>query len=235
MAVSPDKHPTAPRRGVARRALPETLLWWWHRVIYGWGPRVASRLRKRWVLMKHPFADIRFEEPVYLGPGFSLHIPYNGTFRAGPRCDFRRGFRAEIADGGELIIGAGSVFTNNVLIQCSTRIEIGERCVFAQATAVFDGSHRFRDADKPMLEQGYDYRPIRIADDVNTMAKCTIIANIGTRAFVGANTVVVKDVPAYSLAVGNPARIADYYGPDPSEAEAQASSETADARSARSG
>ena len=203
----------SPNHGLVRRVIPDTVLWWWHRVFYGWGPRFASRVRKRWILVKHPFADIRLEEPVYLGAGFSLQIPYRGKFHAGPRCDFRRGFRAEIAEGGELVIGAGSVFTDNVLIQCTTRIEIGERCMFGQSTAVFDGNHRFRDLDKPMLEQGYDYKPITIEDDVTTTTKCTIIANIGTRAFVGANTVIVKDVPAYSLVVGNPARVVEYYGP----------------------
>jgi acetyltransferase-like isoleucine patch superfamily enzyme len=45
------------------------------------------------------------------------------------------------------------------------------------------------------------------------MSKCTIIADVGERAFVGANAVVSRDVPAHTVAVGAPARPIDYFGP----------------------
>jgi acetyltransferase-like isoleucine patch superfamily enzyme len=79
---------------------------------------------------------------------------------------------------------------------------------------VVDGNHRFRDLHRPMLEQGYDLRPVIIEDDVFTTTKCTIIAGIGTRSVIGANSVVTRDIPAYSVAVGAPARVIDYFGPD---------------------
>lgn len=37
------------------------------------GPFVMSALRKRWVTLRHPHANIHFGEHTYLGPGFSLH------------------------------------------------------------------------------------------------------------------------------------------------------------------
>jgi acetyltransferase-like isoleucine patch superfamily enzyme len=180
---------------------------------YVHGPRLMSRLRKWWVLLRHPHATISFTEPVYLGPGFSLHIPDNGTFIAGPYCDFRRNFRAEIVGDGRLEIGAGSVFTYDVVIQCSTSIVIGDRCMFGQANLIVDGNHRYRDLDKPMLEQGYDFRPIRIANDATVTTKCTIIADLGERCFIGANSVVLKTVPPFCVAGGAPARVLDYFGP----------------------
>jgi acetyltransferase-like isoleucine patch superfamily enzyme len=183
------------------------------RVGYVHGPRLMSRLRKWWVLARNPHATIRFTEPVYLGPGFSLHMPDAGTFVAGPACEFRRNFRAEISGDGRIEIGAGTVFTYDVVIQCSTSIAIGERCMFGQATLVVDGNHRFRDLDQPMLAQGYDYRPIRIADDATVTTKCTIIADLGERCFIGANSVVTKPVPPFSVAAGVPAKVVDYFGP----------------------
>lgn len=185
-----------------------------HWIGYVKGPRLMSWLRKRWVLLRHAHANVVFRGPVYLGPGFSLHIPDNGTFIAGPRVEFRRGFRAEVVGDGRIEIGADSAFTYGVVMQCSTSIEIGERCMFGQATLIVDGNHRFRDLDKPMLQQGYDYQPIRIEDDVTVTTKCTIMADIGTRAFIGANTVVTKPVPPYTVAAGAPARVIDYFGPE---------------------
>jgi acetyltransferase-like isoleucine patch superfamily enzyme len=180
---------------------------------YRFGPRVMSGLRKRWVLLRHPHADIRFDGPVYLGPGFSLHIPDGGSFIVGPGVEFRRGFRAEVLGTGRISIGADSVCTYYVLMQCTTSIDIGERCMFGQSTIVLDGQHRFRDLDRPMLEQGYDFSPLKIEDDATVTTKCTIMASIGRRAFVGANAVVTRPVPPYTVAAGVPAQVLDYFGP----------------------
>jgi acetyltransferase-like isoleucine patch superfamily enzyme len=181
-----------------------------------------SWLRKRWVLLCHPHADIRFLGPVHIGPGFSLMIPGRGSFVVGPGVEFRRGFRAEIDGEGRITIGAGSVFTYYVLMQCTTSIDVGERCMFGQSTIVVDGNHRFRDLDRPMLEQGYDFTPIRIGDDATITTKCTIMADVGERAFIGANSVVTRPVPPFTLAVGAPAKPVEYFGPadrEPSAAQ----------------
>src|SRR5204862_34323 len=79
-----------------------------------------------------------------------------------------------------------------------------DRCQFGQSTILLDGNHRFRDLTRPMLQQGYDYRPLRIEDDATVTTKCTIMADIGTRAFIGANSVVSKPIPPYTVAVGAP-------------------------------
>jgi virginiamycin A acetyltransferase len=64
-----------------------------------------------------------------------------------------------------------------------------------------------------MLEQGYDFAPVRIEDDATITTKCTIMAGVGTRAFVGANAVVTKPVPPYVVAAGVPARVIDSFAP----------------------
>ena len=184
------------------------------RLSYAWGPRIASAARKRWLLLRHPHVDIRFDGPVYLGPGFSLFCPEGGTFHVAPYVEFRRGFRCEL-HGGEVRIGRGTVFTYDVVVQCSSRIDIGERCLFAQAVMIVDGNHRFRDLGRPVLEQGYDLRPITIGDDVSVMSKATVVAGIGERAFVGANSVVTRPVPAYTVAAGVPAKVIEDLRPAP--------------------
>ena len=176
----------------------------WLMYLPGPGPWLMSWLRRRWVIFRNPNAHIEFQGPVYLGPRFSIHAPTGGTFIVGPGVEFRRGFRAELQPEATVRIGGGAVFTYDVLIQCATTIDIGERCVFAQCAMLVDGNHRFRDLEKPMLAQGYDYRPLTIGDDATILSKATIVANVGTRAVVGANSVVTRDVPAYSVAAGVP-------------------------------
>jgi acetyltransferase-like isoleucine patch superfamily enzyme len=180
---------------------------------YQYGPRLMSELRKQWTLLRNPHADIRFGRDVYLGPGFGLYMPDAGAFIVGDRTEFRRGFHAEITGGGRVTIGSDVVFTYSGLIQCTTTIDIGDRCQFGQTAILFDGQHHFRDLSRPMIEQGFDFHPLRIEDDAVITSKCTIMADVGTRAFIGANAVVSKAIPAYTVAVGVPARPIEYFGP----------------------
>lgn len=196
---------------------------WDHYVValgYFWLPRLASRLRARCVKLRNPRARISFGPGCMLGPGFSIHAPWGGTFVAGPNVEFRRNFRAEL--GGpeaRITIGAGSYLTYDVIIACSTTVEIGERCGLGQCTFVADGGHRYRDLTRTFLEQGFDFREIKIEDDVQIHSKVTIVSNIGERAIIGANAMVTKPIPPYTVAGGVPARVIDYYGPPGMEPE----------------
>jgi acetyltransferase-like isoleucine patch superfamily enzyme len=184
----------------------------WH-LRYRTGAQIASTMRRLTVSATHLHCRVEFHGPVRIGPGFVLDIPDNGEFIVGAGVDFRRGFVCEISGSGRVTIGAGSIFTSTALIQCTTSIDIGQRCVFGQATMIADGNHRFRDPDLHLLDQGYDFRPITIGDGAVVTSKCTIVASLGERALVGANSVVNRDVPAYCLAAGVPARVIEYFGP----------------------
>ena len=185
-----------------------------YEVGYGWGPRLRSEIRKRWILLSHRHANIVFEGRVHIGPDFSLYIPGGGTFIVGDDVEFRRGFRAEVVDNGRVVIGARCVFSYYSLIQCSTSVEIGEGCGFGQSSAIFDGNHHFKDLDKPFMHQGFELRAIRIGKECGVLTKTTVINDIGDRSQIGANSVVAKPIPAYCVAAGVPARVLDYFGPE---------------------
>ena len=124
-------------------------------------------------------------------------------------------FRAELAAAETRItIGEGCVFTYDALLQCTTSIDIGAYCAFGQASLVVDGNHRFRDLDRSVFDQGWEFRPVVISDHAVISSKSTIVAaSIGERTYVSANTLVGRDMPAYCVVAGIPARIIDYFGP----------------------
>jgi acetyltransferase-like isoleucine patch superfamily enzyme len=193
-----------------KRALRERL----RRLAYLKAPFWASALRKRWVIAKNPNATIVFEGAVFLGPGFTIDAPHGGTVIVGNGVQFRRGCRIELATPqAKVTIGEGSYITYNAIIACSSTIEIGRHCGLGFCSSVYDGSHRYKDLDKPFLAQGYDLRPIKIADHVQIHSLCTVVNSIGTRTVIGANSVVSRELPPYVLAVGAPARPVDYFGP----------------------
>jgi acetyltransferase-like isoleucine patch superfamily enzyme len=186
----------------------------WVLYLPGPGPRLMSWLRKRWVIFRNPHARIEFRGAAYLGPGFSLDMPRGGTFVVGHGVEFRRGFRVELARADTRVeIGDLAVFSYDVIIQCTTSVRIGAHCQFGQNALIVDGNHRFRDLDRPMLAQGYDYSPLTIGDHAVVTTKCTIIADIGERTYVGAHAVVSRPLPAFCVAVGAPAKVIEYFGP----------------------
>ncbi|MCU1463845.1 MAG: Acetyltransferase (isoleucine patch superfamily)-like protein [Acidimicrobiales bacterium] len=190
-----------------RRKIP------WH-LRYRTGQGVMTDLRKLMIRATHQHCHVEFQGPVRLGPGFQLDIPDSGTLIVAPGVDFRRGFVCEIQGNGRVVIGGGTIFSSNALIQCSTSIEIGQRCTFGQSVLIVDGYHRYTGLDSHWLDQGYDYVPITIGDGAGVSDKCTIQASIGERAMIASQSVVNRDIPAYCVAAGAPARVVRYFGPE---------------------
>ncbi len=180
---------------------------------YRLGATAASTARRILVEATHRHCRVEFQGPVRLGPGFHLEIPDQGSLIVGPGVDFRRGFVCEISGDGVVTIGAGSIFTSHALLQCSTSITVGRRCVFGQSLMLVDGAHRFRDPEAHVLDQGYDYRPLTIGDGVVVMSKCTVAADIGAGTVVGAHSLVTRPLPPGCLAAGTPAEPREFFSP----------------------
>ena len=183
------------------------------RLRYEYGAQAASEARRLMIEATHRHATVRFDTPVRLGPGFELIMPSNGTFIVGRGVDFRRHFKCEISGNGRVVIGPGCSFSGYALVGSTTSVEIGSRCAFGQNLIMMDGKHRWGDWTKHLLDQGYDYKPIAIGNNVSVWGNVTILANIGDGAIVANNSVVNHDVPPYCFVGGAPARIIRYFGP----------------------
>lgn len=98
-------------------------------------------------------------------------------------------------DGARLTIGAESHFNYGVSLESRVSVQIGARCMFASLVRICDQDLR-RTA------------PIVIEDDVWVAHGAILLpgVRIGARSVVAAGSVVTRDVPADSLAMGNPAR-----------------------------
>lgn len=113
----------------------------------------------------------------------------------------------------QLTIGHHCHFGAYNHITCINRIEIGNHCLTGKWVTITDNSHGF--TDKESLQQAPELRAVVskgavfIGDNVWIGDKVTILpgVKIGDGAVIGANSVVTKDVPAYSVIGGNPARI----------------------------
>ena len=115
-----------------------------------------------------------------------------------------------IADGGRVTIGEGTFLNIGVMVACHESVTIGAHCMFANGCFVTDASHRFEDPDRPVPWQGFTTKgPTRIGDNVWCGANVVVTTGvtIGERSVIGANSVVTRDVPPYSMAAGAPAKV----------------------------
>jgi virginiamycin A acetyltransferase len=67
--------------------------------------------------------------------------------------------------------------------------------------------HNFARLDIPMREQGGEFEKIIIGEDSWLGNSSVVMANVGRKSIVAAGSVVVKDLPPYSIAGGNPAKV----------------------------
>lgn len=92
-----------------------------------------------------------------------------------------------------------------------SNITIGNDVMMAEEVIILNQAHNFEDLTKPMGLQGYQPRTKQyIGDNVWIGTRAIIlpqVERIGEGAIIAAGAVVTKDVPAYAIVGGNPARI----------------------------
>jgi acetyltransferase-like isoleucine patch superfamily enzyme len=112
-------------------------------------------------------------------PGIGLHIGCNTYI--GPGC----------------ILGAGG------------GIVIGRNVTLGAHVDVLAENHQFDDLTRPINEQGVCRRGIRIEDDCWIGNRAIVLdgVTVGRGSVIGAGAIVTRDLPPFSVAAGNPARV----------------------------
>lgn len=89
------------------------------------------------------------------------------------------------------------------------RIEVGKCTAIGPGTVIRAANHCFERCDLPIMQQGHVPGTVIIEDDVWIGANCVITPDvrIGRGAVVGAGAVVTKDVAAFDVVGGVPAKV----------------------------
>ena len=103
--------------------------------------------------------------------------------------------------GNKVVIGDHCKVQNNVSVYDNVTLEEG---VFCGPSMVFTNVYNPRS----LIERKDEYRNTLVKKGATLGANCTIVCGItiGEYSFVGAGAVINKDVPAYALMVGVPAK-----------------------------
>ncbi|WP_104803903.1 acyltransferase [Blautia marasmi] len=106
-------------------------------------------------------------------------------------------------------IGSHSSMGNDCFVGAAGGVMIGEYVAIGQNVRFHSENHEFNDSSKKICEQGVSNKGIRIGNDCWIGAGVVFLdgVNVGEGSVIGANSLVNKDVPEYSIVVGNPARV----------------------------
>ncbi len=149
----------------------------------------------------HPTAIV--DDGAVIGAGSRVWhwVHISGGARIGKACSFGQ----NVYVGNQVVIGDNVKIQNNVSVYDNVTLEDG---VFCGPSMVFTNVYNPR----AEVSRKEEYRDTLVKRGATLGANCTIICGtiIGEYAFVGAGAVVNRDVPAFALMLGVPARQAGW-------------------------
>ncbi len=159
-----------------------------------------------------------FVNPFFHKKGKGALIRRNTRVDVLPFNRFELGNKSTIEDFSTINNGVGDVIIGN-----ETRIGIGNviigpvtvgnNVIFAQNIVLSGLNHSYEDISKPIHKQPVTTAPIVVENEcwVGSNAVITAGVTIGKHSVIAAGAVVTKNIPPYSIAVGNPARVIKQY------------------------
>lgn len=151
-------------------------------------------------------ADTIFNERyIHIGEGTMIgaHVTLSAGMVPGQQCVTDPVVRI----GDRCLIGKGTGIVGHL------SIEIGNDVWTGQHVYITDQNHGYEDISRPISQQTMPEQPVVIGDGSWIGHGSVVLpgARIGRHVTIGANSVVVGELPDYSVAVGAPARVIRRY------------------------
>lgn len=181
--------------------------------------RTLTKLNSIWVRLTYPFASIGRKVSIhytcYLPRKAAHKIKIGSSVQLGK--DVWIGAIVETTDGPVIVIDENTKINSTSQISARNHIHIERDTLISSAVLIQDHSHAYEDVTKPILEQPItEGGRIRIEQGCWIGRGAAILCNkgelvVGRNCVIGANAVVLRSCPPYSVVFGNPARVIRRY------------------------
>lgn len=150
--------------------------------------------------------QFHFNKVFYSGKHFIISVSNTSKIKFLGRTRFAD--FVEVGGSGILTIGDHFGVNSFSRVIAKNRIIIGENVIIARYVSILDHDHDIYAIMKGDFNK-YTTAPIEIGNNVWIGDKVTVTkgVNIGDNVIIGANSVVSRDIPKNSIAVGSPCRV----------------------------
>jgi len=139
---------------------------------------------------------------------------FPGKIHLGDHVSFMSRCSLQASGGGEVKIGDRVSVNSNVTVAASDKgvINIGNDVLIASNVVIRASDHEHSSSDLPINKQGHVAGKITIGNDVWICSNSVIVRDvtIGDHAIIAAGAVVIKNVPAWAIVGGVPAKLIKY-------------------------
>lgn len=179
-------------------------------------------MKRKWFW--YPLANIKnrflfgsYGKDVYIEPGVIITRPK--YIHIGDRVRIKRDTNINIhpidkkSKEGILFIGNHVAISQGCIISAFNRIVIGDDVGIAPYVCIIDNTRKPVDVNRPLQEQDVSVGPVHIGAGSWLAYNVCVLPNvkIGEHCLIGALSVVNRDIPSYSIAVGSPAKVVKRY------------------------
>ena len=188
--------------------------------------RLRVALHTRWLRKTYPFYSF--------GTGNSVHYTCQIERRIAKGLSLGSGIYVGkdcwlnvVADGTNpppsIIVGNGCRIGRRNVISARNLIRLEDNVLFAPGVLLMDHGHQYSDIDLPIHAQGLTGSGTIVVERNCWIGHGAAIVSthgelrIGRNSVIGANAVVCRSIPPFSVAVGNPARVVKRFKPESGE------------------
>lgn len=193
---------------------------------------IYSKLRERWIGFHTSMVGkklgayggaCRIEPPILINRPERVFVGRGSVLCTGLMLACVENGFGEKGRVGEIHFGADCHIRENVQITAADRVDIGERVAIGRNCLISDHDHGYEDITRHILDNPLTPPRSVVLEDGCMLGSCVRVApgvRIGRHALVGFGSVVTRDLPAYSVAIGSPARVIRRYNFDTKQWEA---------------
>jgi len=169
--------------------------------------RPVVNLIKRLVSLSKAQSHVKFSIPVSSQFDGELQIIGTGNVTWGEHCRFGKDVVLETQNDGMIELGDHVRINQGSVLAAHHKVTIGNDCLIGEYCSIRDANHNFI-LGETVRTQSHSYSPITVDDDCWIGRGSAVLKGVTLHkgCIVGANSVVTKNIPEYSVVAGSPTK-----------------------------